>query len=103
MCVTLCLPTCNIPHVNSLSLSLSHRSDKVLLEALLSSLSLLLSRASSRDLLLSWDVFQELFVFLCMLLDGRMSEEAGFGVPTEDRTLRALQALQALLLSATER
>lgn len=32
-----------------------------------------------------------------------MSEEAGFGPPTEERTLRALMALQALLLSGSEK
>lgn len=38
-----------------------------------------------------------------MLLDGRMSDEAGFGSPTEERTLRALQTLQDLLLSSSHK
>ena len=80
-----------------------HRSDKVLLEALLSSISLVLSRASPGKLSLPWDIFQELFVFLSMLLDSRMSEEAGFGTLTEERVQRALLALQSLLLSSSER
>lgn len=74
------------------------RSDKVLLENVLSSLSLCVSIASS----LSWEVFHELFIFLSMLLDARMAENAGYGPPTEERTLRALQALGGLLRSITE-
>ena len=69
---------------------------------MLSSLSLSLSRVPPSSLSLPWDIYQELFVFLSMLLDGHMSEEAGFGPLTEERTLRALQALQALLLSGSE-
>ena len=76
------------------------RSDKVLLEHVLASLALCLSRSPPGGLSAAWEVFQDLFVFLCMLLDGRMSEEAGYGPPTEERALRALQALGALLQSS---
>ena len=75
----------------------------MLLEHLLCSLSLLLSRAAPGQLSLSWDVFQELFAFLSMLLDGQMSQAAGLGAPSEERTLQALRCLKYLFLSATER
>ena len=75
----------------------------MLLEHLLCSLSLLLSRAAPGQLSLSWDVFQELFAFLSMLLDGQMSQAAGLGAPSEERTLQALRCLKSLFLSATER
>lgn len=78
------------------------RSDKVLLEHVLSCLALCLARAAPASLPLAWDVFHELFVFLSMLLDTRMSEEAGYGTLTEERTLRALQALGSLLDSTTD-
>ena len=78
-------------------------SDKVLLEAVLSSLSLVLSRAHPGELALPWELFQELFVFLSMLLDSHMSEGAGFGPPTEETALRAVQALRSLLFSASDR
>lgn len=42
-------------------------------------------------------------MFLNVLLDSRMSDEAGFGHPTEERTLRALHTLQALLLSSSDK
>jgi hypothetical protein len=74
----------------------------VLLEHLLRSLSLVLSRAAPGQLSLSWDVFQELFAFLSMLLDGQMSQAAGLGAPSEERTLQALRCLKSLFLSATE-
>jgi hypothetical protein len=77
-------------------------SDRVLLEHLLRSLSLVLSRAAPGQLSLSWDVFQELFAFLSMLLDGQMSQAAGLGAPSEERTLQALRCLKSLFLSATE-
>ena len=75
----------------------------MLLERLLSSLSLTLSHAPPGRLTLPWDVFEELFVFLSMLLDGQMSEAAGFGAPHEERTLLALCCLKSLLLSTNER
>ena len=79
------------------------RSDGALLERLLFSLSLGLSRAAPGQLSLTRDVFQELFIFLSMLLDGQMSEGAGFGAPTEERTLQALHCLKSLFLSSDEK
>ena len=78
-------------------------SDKVLLEHLLATLNLGLSRAVPGQFSLPWDIFHELFVFLSMLLDSQMSEGAGFGALTEERSLRALQSLKTVLLSASER
>ena len=82
---------------------LAPRSDGVLLEHLLSSLSLCLSLAGPGQLSLSWDLFHELLVFLSVLLDSRMADEAGFGSPSEERTLQALNCLKYLLISSAER
>ena len=84
------------------TLSLPLRSDRVLLERLLSSLSLGLSRAAPAQLNLAGDVFHELFVFLSVLLDQHMSEQAGFGPLSEERTLRALNCLRSLLTASTD-
>ena len=73
----------------------------MLLEQLLSTISLVLARADPGHL--TWDIFHELFVFLCMLLDRQMSEEAGFGAASEERILQALRCLKSLLHSARDR
>ena len=78
-------------------------SDSVLLEAILTTLFLVFSRVPQAALPLSWEVFQELFVFLSMLLDSKMAGEAGYGPPAEERALRALQVLRTLLLCVDER
>ena len=52
-------------------------SDVSVLEEALSTAAVVLSRASDLD---GWDMFQDLFSFLCLLLDNKLASEAGQGL-----------------------
>lgn len=75
-------------------------SNERLLESSLLALAEIFSRVKDLN---GWQLFHDLFSFLCMLLDPKMAKEAGFGVCSEDLLVSSLKALKALLLSTSSR
>lgn len=69
-----------------------------MLEATLEALAAIFSRVKAVSLE-SWEIFEELYGFACMLLDPKLSSQAGYPSLSEDLLLSAVRALRALLLS----